>query len=66
MGAIDHGTCTLTHDYKYDQGRLPGCSHFPDPQNENVKNTDFLNVMKPKVLRDLPFTRNHPPKWADD
>jgi hypothetical protein len=32
----------------------------------NSKNTYFKYIMISKVLRDLPFTRNHPLKSADD
>jgi hypothetical protein len=36
------------------------------PQSRNLKNTDFVDIMIPKVLRDLPFSRNQPLKSADD
>jgi hypothetical protein len=36
------------------------------PQNRNFKNTDFVDTIVSKVLRDLPFSRNQPLKSADD
>jgi hypothetical protein len=36
------------------------------PQNRNLKNTDFVDIMISKVLRDLPFSRNQTMKSADD
>jgi hypothetical protein len=46
-------------------GGLPVCSHPPHqaPQNRNLKNTDFVNIMISKVLRDLLFSRNQPLKY---
>jgi hypothetical protein len=38
----------------------------PDPQTRNSKNTDFVDIMISKVLRDFPFSRNQPLKSADD
>jgi hypothetical protein len=46
-------------------GGLLGCSP-QSPQNRNIINTDFVDIMIPKVLRDLPFSRNQPLKLADD
>jgi hypothetical protein len=36
------------------------------PQNRNYKNKDFIDVMIPKVLCDLSFSRNQPLKSADE
>jgi hypothetical protein len=36
------------------------------PRNRNLKNKYFIDIMIPKVLRDLPFSRNQPLKSADD
>jgi transposase-like protein len=52
-------------------GNGKGCraanSHQPTPTpNRNLKNTDFVDTMTPKVLRDLSFSRNQPLKLADD
>jgi hypothetical protein len=38
----------------------------PNPQNRNLKNTGFLDIMISDVLRDLLFSRNQPLKSADD
>jgi hypothetical protein len=35
------------------------------PKNQNLKNTDFVDIMIPKVLRDLPFSWNQPLKSTD-
>jgi hypothetical protein len=47
-------------------GRLQGCRHPLNPQNRNLKITDFLDIMVSKVLLDFPFSRNQPLKSADD
>jgi hypothetical protein len=36
------------------------------PQNRNLKNTDFVDIIVSKVLRGLPSSRNQPLKSADD
>jgi hypothetical protein len=36
------------------------------PENRNLKNTDFVDIMISKVLRDLPFSRNQPLISVDD
>jgi hypothetical protein len=36
------------------------------PQNRNLNNTDFVDIMISEVLRDFPFSRNQPLKSADD
>ena len=36
------------------------------PQNRNLKNTDFVDIVISHVLRDFPFSRNQPLKSADD
>jgi hypothetical protein len=47
------------------KGELPACSP-PNLQNRNLKNTDFVDIMISKVLRDFPFSQNEPLKLADD
>jgi hypothetical protein len=39
--------------------------HPPHPKRI-LKNTDFVDTMISKVLRDLPFSLNQPLKSADD
>jgi hypothetical protein len=41
------------------------CSPHKPPKLK-FKNIDFLDIMISKVLRDFPFSRNQPLKWADD
>jgi hypothetical protein len=50
------------------RGRLPCCSLPPpqNPQNRNLKNTGFVDIVISKALRDLSFSRNQPLKSADD
>jgi hypothetical protein len=36
------------------------------PQNRNLKNTDFIDIMISKVLRYFAFSQNQPLKSADD
>jgi hypothetical protein len=38
----------------------------PPPQNENLKNTDFVDIMISKVSHGLPFSQNQPLKSAND
>jgi hypothetical protein len=38
----------------------------PPPQNQNLKNTDFVNIMISKVLSGFLFGQNQPLKLADD
>jgi hypothetical protein len=45
------------------RGRLPGYSL---PPNENLKITDFVDMMIPNVLHGLPFSRNQLQKLASD
>jgi hypothetical protein len=47
------------------KGGLPGYSP-QTPQNWNLKNTDFVNTMVSRVLRDLPCSQIQPLKSADD
>jgi hypothetical protein len=47
-------------------GGLPGCSPLQTPQNRNLKNTDFVDIMISEVLHDLPFSQNQPLRSADD
>jgi hypothetical protein len=55
------------HDQWGNDRGLPGCSPPPQtPQNRNLKNTDFVDIMKSKVLRDFPFSQNQSLKSADD
>jgi hypothetical protein len=44
----------------------PGCSPPPNPQNRNLKATDFVDIKISKVLPDFPFSQNQPVKSADD
>jgi hypothetical protein len=37
-----------------------------NPQNRNLKNTNFVDITISKVSRDFPFSRNQPLKSADD
>jgi hypothetical protein len=48
------------------QGGLPGCSAPQTPEDQNLKNTDFVDFMISKILRDFPISRNQPLKSADD
>jgi hypothetical protein len=48
------------------QGRGVAAPPNPPPQNRNLKNTDFADIMISKDLRDFPFSRNRPLKSADD
>jgi hypothetical protein len=40
-------------------------THQPS-QNRNLENREFVDIMISKVLRDLPFGRNHPLRSAGD
>jgi hypothetical protein len=44
-------------------GRLPSYSL---PPNQNLKITDFIDMMTPNVLHGLPFSRNQLQKLAND
>jgi hypothetical protein len=48
------------------QGGAAGLQHPQTPQNRNLKNTDFVDIVISKVLRDFPFSRNQPLKSADE
>jgi hypothetical protein len=48
------------------KGGLRVCSPAKPPQNRNLKNIYFVDIMVSKVLRDLPFSRNQSLKSADD
>jgi hypothetical protein len=39
---------------------------IPRPQNQNLKNTDFVDTFILNVLHDLLFSQNQPLKLADD
>jgi hypothetical protein len=39
-------------------GEAPGLQPPKPPQNRNLKNTDFVDIMIANVLRDLPFNQN--------
>jgi hypothetical protein len=46
--------------------RLPGCI-LPNPPKPTFKtHTDFVDIMLSKVLLEFSFSRNQPPKSADD
>jgi hypothetical protein len=47
-------------------GSAAGLQSPQAPRNRNLKNTDFVDIMISEVLRDLPFSQNHPLKSADD
>jgi hypothetical protein len=47
------------------KGGLPGCSP-PNTPKLKFKNTDFVNTMISRVLRDLPCSQIQPLKSADD
>jgi hypothetical protein len=47
-------------------GLQPDSPPTPSPKNRNLKNTDFVDIMISKVLRDFSFSRNQPLKSADD
>ena len=48
-------------------GGVAGLQPYPqNPQDRNLKKTDFVDIMISKVSRDLPFSRNQPLKSADD
>jgi hypothetical protein len=55
-------------EYPAVQGRTQGegSCRAAAPKNQNLKNTDFVAIMISKVLRDLPFSRHQPLKWADE
>jgi hypothetical protein len=38
----------------------------PPPPSQNLKNTDFVDMMLSNVLYDLPLNQNQPLKSADD
>jgi hypothetical protein len=42
-----------------------GLQPLQTPQNPNLKNTDLVDIMISKVLRDFPFSRNQPLESAD-
>jgi hypothetical protein len=46
-------------------GGVPGFSP-QTPENQNLKNTDLVDIMISNVLRDLLFSRNQPLKSTDD
>jgi hypothetical protein len=39
---------------------------LPITQNQNLKNTDFVDIMMSKLLHDFPVSQNQPLKTADD
>jgi hypothetical protein len=43
-----------------------GCSPAAPPTKRNLKNTDFVDTMLSKGLRDFPFSLHEPLKSADD
>jgi hypothetical protein len=42
-----------------------GAARLQPPQNQNLKKTDFVDVIISKFLRDLILSRNQPLKLAD-
>jgi hypothetical protein len=53
-----------TKDSSNNQGRNKG--RGAADRAAAPKTPDFVDIMISKVLRDLPFSRNHPLEWADD
>jgi hypothetical protein len=49
---------------EHPRGGVPGCD-LPPPPNE-IKKTDFVDIIISKILRDLHFSLNQPLKSADD
>jgi len=45
------------------RAELPGCNPVP---NQNLKNTDFVEMMILNILHDLCFSQNQPLEMADD
>jgi hypothetical protein len=55
----------LSHTGAHPSGGLQPLS--PNPGKPKFKKkADFVDIMISKVVRDLPFNRNHPLKSADD
>jgi hypothetical protein len=48
------------------RGGCRGAVRRQTPQNRNLKNRGFVDIMISEVLRDFPFSRNQPLKSADD
>jgi hypothetical protein len=38
----------------------------PKPQNRNLKNTEFVDIMRSEILLDFSFSQCQPLKSADD
>jgi hypothetical protein len=47
-------------------GGAAGLQPPKTPKNQNLKSTNFVDIMISKVLRDFPFSRSQPLKSADD
>jgi hypothetical protein len=57
----------VTDDQGHTQGGgAVGLHSSQTPQNRNLKDTYFVDIVISKVIRDLPFSRNQPLKLADD
>jgi hypothetical protein len=48
------------------RGCCQAAAPFQTPQNRNLKNTDSVDIVVSRVLRDLPFSWNQTLKLADD
>jgi hypothetical protein len=57
--------CVVAGAHPREGGRGAAGAAAPPP-NPNLKDTDFVDIMMSKVLRDFPFSRNQPLKSADD
>jgi hypothetical protein len=56
----------ISNEGSIEHGASKGGSCRPSPQNRNLKNTDFVDMVISKVLRDLPIGRNQLLKLADE
>jgi hypothetical protein len=43
-----------------------GAAASLNPQNQNLKDTDFVDIMMWKTVCDFPFSRNQPTKSVDE
>jgi len=43
-----------------------GLQPLLNPQNQNLKDTDFVGTMISNISRNLPFSKNQPLKLADE
>ena len=64
MGNMAVGRCATPKRRGRGEG-LPGYKP-PVPAYRNLRNTDFIDTTTPKVIRNSPYSRNHPLKSADE